>query len=366
MDDLEQRLATILREPMDDDGGPPTELTGRIHRAVRVRRVRRRAALVAAVGGVLALAVAVPLSLRGGDAPTMAHIGPTRTVTPMPGNADIDQLLGDSTPLPMELTPQAVGTDGTVVGFFSDHGVQAFSADGELTDVGIKSVTGLGAGDGLITWTRKTGKSADQLCRAPNDVDHVISPQGTDPARQIWVDHGVVVGSDVMRQPWVAKGCSAPGKVAGTLDAVAFSYPTLFLVDAANDKKLLEYDVDTGYVTVKHELPEGVRVQTMDKPDQRWYGAATKDHFAWAADGVLRLAARNALDQVIVRIKIPQSAKGARMTAGNRLIAYTTGTESVVLDPATLTTYRLTGSAYAAGDWLVWSDGSAYQLSRVR
>ncbi|WP_214319529.1 hypothetical protein [Nonomuraea sediminis] len=365
MDDLEQRLATILREPTHDDE-PPIELAGRIHRAVRVRRVRRRAALVAAACGVLALAVAVPVQLRGGDAATMVHVGPTQTVTPLPGSPDIAQVLGDSTPIPPELSPQTVGADGTVLGFGPDRQVLELGSDGTLHDLGIQSLSGLGTGDGLRTWTRMTGKAADQLCRDADGVEHVISPQGTDPARPIWVDHGVIVGSDVMRQPWFAKGCSGPSKVASTHDAVAFSYPTLFLVDAFNDKKLLEYDIDAAKVTATHELPWGVRVQTMDQPDQIWYAAATKDHFAWVADGVLRLAARNALDQVVVSTKVPQSAKGARMTAGNRLITYTTGNESVVLDSTTGTPYRLTGSAYAAGDWLVWSDGSTYQLSRVR
>lgn len=363
MDDLEQRLATILREPMHDDE-PPIELAGRIHRSVRVRRVRRRAAFVAAVCGILALAVAVPLELRGGGAPTMVHVGPTRTVTPLPDNMNISQVLGDSTPIPAELSPQTVGADGAVLGFGTDQQVLELGSEGTLHDLGIQSLSGLGAGDGLRTWTRKTGKAADQLCRGADGVEHVISPQGTDPARQIWVDHGVIVGTDVMRQPWFAKGCSGPGKVASIFDAVAFSYPTLFLVDPSNDKKLLEYDVDAGKVTATHELPWGVRVHTMDQPYQIWYGAATKDHFAWVADGVLRLAARNALYQVVVSIKVPQY-KGARMTAGNRLITYTTGNESVVLDSTTGTTYHLTGSAYAAGDWLVWSDGSTYQLSRV-
>jgi hypothetical protein len=54
------------------------------------------------------------------------------------------------------------------------------------------------------------------------------------------------------------------------------------------------------------------------------------------------------------------------MTAGDRLIAYTTGTTSLVHDPVTGSTLKAKGVVLAAGEWLLWPHGDGYRLARVR
>ncbi|MFC7100389.1 hypothetical protein ACFQQB_07870 [Nonomuraea rubra] len=54
------------------------------------------------------------------------------------------------------------------------------------------------------------------------------------------------------------------------------------------------------------------------------------------------------------------------MTAGDRLVAYTTGDLSLVHDPETGVTLKQRGLVLAAGPWLLWQEGDAYRLARVK
>ncbi|MFC7100388.1 hypothetical protein ACFQQB_07865 [Nonomuraea rubra] len=156
-------------------------------------------------------------------------------------------------------TPSALGPDGTVLGL-TPGGVaaEAPATGGTPGNAGFSAQSGLGAAEGLRTWT----ENGEQRCRTAGGPTRTISPQGTDPQAPVWVDGGAIAGSDAMGQPWVAAGCAETGRTvtdgrpaAGT--PVAFSYPYLFTVEPANDGKLRLVDVRTLTVAAEHPLPEG-------------------------------------------------------------------------------------------------------------
>lgn len=426
MDDLERRLAALLSEPSPDD--PPPGLADRIHRTVATRRRNRRALALAAAAGATAVLVAVPLAVRGGngDAATTADLSPapastapsepamtaptwpeptvtvstwpeptvTKTVTPAPEQANIRapagvrieqalrHLMNVTSVVDVEsrtargepFVPAALGSDGTVLGTTPDGQVaEVGTSGGAPKELGLPARSGLGTATDFRTWTELNGSAADQRCRTADGSTRTISPQGADPRGQIWVDGGVIVGSDVMRQPWMAKGCAQVGTVVKAADAasgvaVAFSYPYLFTADRANDQVLRIVNVETGRVTAEHSLPEGVRPQSMSDPDQQWYAAASGKWFAWVADGTLRWVPRDSWGPVSALPGVPTPEKGVSpwMTAGNRLVTYNTGATSFLLDPATGTRYKSPDVMLAAGDWLLWKNGDGYRLANLR
>ncbi|MEV0344725.1 hypothetical protein AB0H88_03100 [Nonomuraea sp. NPDC050680] len=416
MDDLERRLAALLSEPAADD--PPPGLADRIHRAVAVRRRNRRALALAAATGMTAVLVAVPLAVRGGngdaattvtlsptseptlpspstsiDDPTAPSV-PTATVTPTPDEAGfrtpaaggLEQALRDlvdvrsvvdvesRTSQGEPFVPWALGSDGTVLGSTPDGQVAEVGASGGTPrDLGFPARSGLGTGTGFSTWAEQNGSAAEQRCRTADGTTRTVSPQGTDAGARVWVDGGVIVGSDVMRQPWAAKGCAGVGTVVRDGDpasgeAVAFSYPYLFTTDRSNDKVLRVIDVETGTVTAEHPLPEGVRPQRMGEPRQRWYAAASGNWFAWVAGNTVRWMPRVSWGPVSTLAGVPAAKKDVSpwMTAGRRFITYNTGADSFLLDPVTGRRFKSPDVMPAAGDWLLWRDGDVYRLASLR
>ncbi|MFI7224296.1 hypothetical protein ACIBO5_13830 [Nonomuraea angiospora] len=416
MDDLERRLAALLSEPSPDD--PPPGLADRIHRTVATRRRNRRASVLAVAAGATAVLVGVPLAVRGGngDAATTVNLSPTpastapseptvtasrrpeptvtRTVTATPDRTDVHlpagvrleqalgQLMNVTSVVDVEgrtakgepFVPAALGSDGTVLGTTPDgQAAEVDGGGGTPKELGFRARSGLGTAADFRTWTEVNGSAADQRCRTADGTTRTISPQGTDSRGRVWVDGGVVVGNDVMRQPWMAKGCAHVGTVVKSGEpasgvAVAFSYPDLFTAERANDKVLRVVDVETGRVTAEHPLPEGVRAQRMGDPDQKWYAAASGKWFAWVAGNTLRWTPRDTWGAVSVLHGVPTPKKGVSpwMTAGNRLITYNTGATSFVLDPVTGRRFKSPDVVLAAGDWLLWRSGDGYRLANLR
>jgi hypothetical protein len=422
MDDLERRLGALLSEP--PEGDPPPDLAGRIHRAVATRRRNRRAIGLAAAACATVVVVAVPLAVRAGNGeaattagltPTTSPSGiaadpatepaelptpttgpstaePTATVTLSPGQngasagTRFEQSLRDlmtvtdiveiepRTASGEPFVPAALSSDGTVLGRTPSGKVaEAGPTGGTPEELGISARSGLGSDPAFRTWIERKGKEGDQRCRTADGTTHTVSPQGADPKAPVWVDGGVIVGSDVMRQAWMVKGCTGVGTVirTGNLligDAVAFSYPYLFAVEPSNDKVLRVIDVERGSVAAEHPLPEGVLAHTMDQPDQKWYAAASGQRFAWVAGGVLRWVPKEAWQPVSTLGGVPSPDKGVTpwLTMGNRLITYNTGRLSILSDPVTGQQRKNPGVMLAAGDWLLWKHDDGYRLAKVR
>lgn len=371
-------------------------------RRLRRSRTRRRTAASAAVLGTAA-AVAVPAALtgaHGGDGGDGRHAA---AGVRSPGNlvrASTIVTIPATVAGGAAFTPDALGADGSVVGRTPDGRVYtAGPKGGRPKPLGVRAEGGLAAGKGFVTWIAPG--SWKLSCRTTGGRTGVIGPQGATPADPVLTGGGAVVGDDPMNQPFVATGCGDTGRTVdnhgkGVLGrAVAFAYPTLFVADTSNDDVLREIDVRTGAIVREHPLPPGVRPLKLTGkpdtggarrsipgtgPDQQWRAAANEGYFASLANGVLRVVARDGWKASAPLYPAgAQGAKadgGARLTAGDHLIAYTGAGASGVIDtrtpeagrahPSGLGMVLTRGPVLAAGGWLLWRDGAGYRLGRVR
>ncbi|MWA04300.1 hypothetical protein F8568_028765 [Actinomadura sp. LD22] len=378
-------------------------------RRIRRSRTRRRVAAPALALAAVATAAAVPAGLRDGP-----HRADPNTVAGgrSPGNlVDPATIVAIPAAVPGggTFTPEALGADGSVAGRTADGRVYtAGPKGGRPRPLGVRAEGGLAAGKGFVTWIAPG--SWKLSCRTSGGRTGTIGPQGATPADPVLAGGGAVVGDDPMAQPFAATGCGDTGR---TLDnhgkgvlgqALALAYPTLFVADTSNDDVVREIDLRTQAITAQHPLPPGVRplkltgeTEQPEKsgksgpgavyrtvpgtgPDQKWRAAANQEYFASLADGKLRIVARDGWRTVttldVARPRDAKAADGARITAGDHVVAYTSGGISGLIDTRTLGTGRThptavrtaitKGPVLAAGDWLLWRDGSAYRLGRVR
>ncbi|MEU8145051.1 hypothetical protein [Nonomuraea sp. NPDC048901] len=391
MDDVESRLGDVLGDPGRTD--PPADLADRVHRGVAVRRRRRRALAFAAAACSVVLAVGVPVAWRqiGGGEQTVANsIDGLEDLVDMPGSVALQKETKDAG----EFFPEALGEDGSVLGR-SDKAKKLWETGpdgGSLRPLNVDAGETPATGSGIRVWPG-TNIVAPLYCQDQNGITPVMPLNLV--GSPFWVSGGTIVGSDPQMRPWTAKGCTQGAPVSGVSgEAVAFSYPDLFVADPFDAKGLRQVDVESGAVAARRPLPEGVNVRaTSAERWQLWLAAANRDTFAWVVDGVLRTADR-ADWQVTEGPRVGRAVElnwgltgmskgkyqamyahlGAHLTAGNRLIVYTghaefderPGWQSVVYDPRSGQSFELQGVAYAAGDWLLWNDGSSYRLARVR
>ncbi|MFG1959672.1 hypothetical protein [Nonomuraea sp. NPDC049028] len=391
MDDVESRLGDVLGDPGRTD--PPEGLADRVHRGVAVRRSRRRALAFAAAACAVVLAVGVPVAWRqigGGEQMVANSIDGLEDLVDMPGSVALPKETKDAG----DFFPEALGEDGSVLGR-SDKAKKLWETGpdgGSLRPLNVDAGETPATGSGIRVWPG-TNIVAPLYCQDQNGITPVMPLNLV--GSPFWVSGGTIVGSDPQMRPWTAKGCTQGAPVSGVSgEAVAFSYPDLFVADPFDAKGLRQVDVESGAVAARRPLPEGVNVRaTSAERWQLWLAAANRDTFAWVVDGVLRTADR-ADWQVTEGPRVGRAVElnwgltgmskgkyqamyahlGAHLTAGNRLIVYTghaefderPGWQSVVYDPRSGQSFELQGVAYAAGDWLLWNDGTSYRLARVR
>ncbi|WP_433510815.1 hypothetical protein ACQP2T_44130 [Nonomuraea sp. CA-143628] len=392
MDDVESRLGDVLGDP--GRTVPPADLADRVHRGVAVRRRRRRALAYAAAVCAVVLVVGVPVAWRQagrGDQTVATSVDGLEDLVDIPGSVALQKETKDAG----EFFPETLGEDGSVLGR-SEKAKKLWETGPEggplrplNVDAGATPVTG----SGIRAWPG-TNIVAPLYCQDQSGTTPVmpVNLVGT----PFWVSGGTIVGSDPSLRPWAAKGCTKGAEVPGAVgQAVAFSYPDLFVADPFDAKGLRQVNVESGDVAAQRPLPEGVNVRRTGADRwQLWLAAANRDTFAWVVDGVLRTADR-ADWQVTEGPRVGQAVEfnwggtatlengrsqamyahlGAQLTAGNRLIVYTglgeldegPGWQSVVYDPRSGQSFAFKGLAYAAGDWLLWNDGTSYRLARVR
>ncbi|MFI7153783.1 hypothetical protein ACIBO2_53480 [Nonomuraea sp. NPDC050022] len=392
MDDVESRLGDVLGDP--GRAVPPEGLADRVHRGVAVRRTRRRALMFAAAACAVVLAAGVPVAWRqiGGGEQTVANsIDGLEDLVDMPGSVALPKETKDAG----DFFPEALGEDGSVLGR-SDKAKKLWETGpegGPLRPLNEDAGATPATGSGIRVWPG-TNIVAPLYCQDQNGTTPVMPLNLV--GSPFWVSGGTIVGSDPQMRPWTAKGCTQGAPVSGVSgEAVAFSYPDLFVADPFDPKGLREVNVESGEVAAQHPLPEGVNVRTAGEDRwQLWLAAANRDTFAWVSDGMLRTADRadwrvsegprvgRAVELNWGGTGIPADGRsqaayaqlGAHLTAGNRLIVYTghaefderPGWQSVVYDPRSGQSFEFQGVAYAAGDWLLWNDGTSYRLARVR
>ncbi|MGI8331251.1 hypothetical protein ACRYCC_14900 [Actinomadura scrupuli] len=414
MSDIETRL----RDAFETHAGtvrPHAEARAENRRRVRRSRIRRRSALSAAVAtGVLVTGGVAGLREEPGTAGpgTDSLSSGLRRLTGSPAPAT---LIRGRLPGGAAFHADTLGADGSVLGRSADSAVwKAGPYETRPVPLGIRARGGLGIGRGLLTWIEPG--AFDLKCRSSDGRTRTISPQSADPDGPLWVQDGVVIWQDVMHQPFVAKGCAAPGRIVpgdesdptdkSVGDMVAVDYPTLFSVNPINGPRMKQVEAPTGRVMGMLPLPAGVRVPvpvpyveltparpvvtrtprphetpavvelpTFVEQPRLWSAAAGHGVFAWAVDGVLRLthdgASRTRPLVVPARLPKPKREGQTTVTVGNRFVVYSTTTtqgraHSVVYDLRTRTTMTWPGEARTAGDWLLWRDGTDYRLAHVR
>jgi len=404
MNDIEDRLREALgarAEAVRPHAGAHAENARRIRRA----RARRRITVPSAVAATAA-AVAAPLALAGlPDGGADALDGGAGRPPGVPVDASTVVTIPTRLPGGATFRADAVGADGTVVGRTADGRVWRSGPDGGTPRrLGVRAAAGLTAGRGFTTWIAPGSEKLN--CRTASGRTRAIDDQGAAAARPVLADGGVIVGSDVMDQPFVAAGCGAAGKTLenprGSLGyAKALAYPTLFTVDPLDEEHgLREVDVRTSEITRRHPLPDGVGAQkpagkptgTVGKlkrigpdgrstneltrvegpltPEPAWRAVANDRYFAWAAGGTLRIVDRTTWRQVLganqARRPTAGQAAAARLTAGDHAVAYTVAGVATVWDTRSMRPSMWRGEAFAAGDWLLWRDGGDYRLGKVR
>ncbi|WP_433328407.1 hypothetical protein [Spirillospora sp. CA-294931] len=374
-------------------------------RMIRRAHVRRRM-LVPAVAVATTGAVAAPFVLID-DLPGTGGNGPASgaaelealMASPGAGTTVSGRLPGGGGPF----LPEALGNDGRVLGRSSDSTVWgAGPSDGAPRSLGVRARGGLSAADGTMTWVEPG--SWDLKCGEPGKPARSLF-QSSEPSLPVLNSGGRRVWSDVMHQPLSGKGCdpgrSVPNRTKGTLgQIIAFSHPSLFLVEPRTERVVREVDVTTGRLIRTRPLPTGVKpypeppVQKSGSPggpdfrlepqpidpkverERRWSAAANQRVFAWVADRKLRTRDRRTGKETSVALPssmvTPSKAARWEMTAGRHLIAYSAAGKrdgagsSVVLDTRTKRIYTVPGPAYAAGDWLLWPAKGGYRLAEVK
>ncbi|MFA1548090.1 hypothetical protein [Actinomadura chokoriensis] len=408
MNGIEERLREAFgagAETVRPHAGAHAENARRLRRARVRRRIAVPSAVVATAVVATAAAVAAPLALSGPpeDAPdTLGGITGRPPGVPM----DASSIVTIPTRLPGGGTfrADAVGADGSVIGRAPDGRVwRAGPGGGTPRRLGGRAAGGLATGRGFGTWIAPGSNRLN--CRVPGGLTRGIDDQGAMAERPVLAGGGVVIGSDVMDQPFLATGCGA-GKTMenprGSFGyAKALAYPTLFTVDPTDKANgLREVDVRTSEITKRHPLPGGVRAQkptgkpsgsmgglTSVGPDRRpkgvqipvegplspepvWQAAATGRYFAWAVDGTVTIFDRKTWTRVLGihqgRPLTAGQAPAVRLTAGDDVIAYTVAGLATVWDTRSVRLATWRGEVLAAGGWLLWRDGSVYRLGRTR
>lgn len=398
MNDIEDRLRGAFGARADTvrpHSGAHTENARRIRRARTRRTVTVPAVALATAAAIAAAPLTVPglldgarNALDGGTGRSPGDLVDEATVVTIPGTL----------PGGAAFRPRALGQDGSVVGRTADGRVWTAGAEGgEPSPLGVRAQTGLATGPGLVTWIAP--EEWGLHCRTPQGRTRVIGRHGTSPHDPVLVDGGVIIAHDVMGQPYSSTGCDDLGRgienrIGGSLGhARAFAYPTLFTADLSNEHVLREIDVRTDRVVREHPLPAGVRPLKIRAPAkiidmegktgrrfqipgsrvedrQKWHAAANDRYFAWAVGGRLRITDRKGWKTVAdvraTRRPTEEQKAAARLTAGDRVIAYTVDGRSIAYDTESETPHRWQGAVLAAGDWLLWRDGRDYRLGRVR
>lgn len=406
MNGIEDRLRDAFGAQADSvrpHAGVHAEHARRIRRA----SVRRMITIPAVAAATAAAVVAAPLTLPAVLDGEQGTLGIGRPPADLVDKSTIVTIPGE-VPGGARFQPEALGSDGSVVGRTPDSRVwKAGSKGGALRPLGVRAEGGLSTGPGFTTWIAPG--TSELICRTADGHTREIAPQGANPERPVLTDGTVIIGNDVMDQPFIATGCDDVGKlVEGPQGSngysKAFAYPTLFAVSpSAKDHGLRMLDVRNARFTDRG-LPTGVRPQKLTPidggkkkpplerggvktstgskglhmykagPEPTWYAAATDRYFAWAVDDRLWIVDRKTWKPAItINREQPMTKEqraAARLTAGDDVIAYSAAGRSNVYDPRPDTpskrSYLWDGLVLAAGDWLLWSDGRDYRIGRVR
>jgi hypothetical protein len=400
VDEVTRRIAERLTAPARESQ-PPADLTARILDAVRQRRQRRRRTVVAGVMAVAAAVVIVALRNPGpsatppGPPPTLSPPGPTLEAPPAPGALDalVDRSTAVTQPVLIASTGylfrvDALGPTGVLLGGTgfdgdpyraSDRAVWV-AAPGDAPPVALTARVDAWAetvGERLVAWLEhRDGQHDYQLICAPLDGDRApvqISDRGVpkgypDP---VHVDRDTIVWMDESEQTWSVNGCTGdPRRLPVSGPVVAFAYPDAFVVDLAT-REVRMVNVET-HATAPAPVPP------VDWSAGVAGIAASPQIIAWLRGPTLMVLDRATGLTREATAALPDgngpSGDLIDFTAAGRLVAYATrpmdgdpkASAALVYDVRTGRSVTLASEAYAAGDRLVWREGTRYVVARIR
>ena len=306
MDDLELKIASRLVANEGDSAEVARMLEPQIRARVAVIRRRRRLAGVTAVAIAVAVVVATPMAFdqrKGGDGTDPAQSPVVSTTTPVP----LSDLLATTRAktIPRELPggalfmPEALGTDGTVLGTSQTPDGRSSGAwlvgagdanPRRVNPLAEESPWWMAVGDHSLLWPK--GEWLECLTRGEQGQAKILDKDWggrqwffADGKSIVWTRLGV---SGLV----VAEGCTGPGKVlpvAGTL--VAFSNP---LAIVSGEEGLREVNVTTGVVRL---IPNAHRPD----PEGLLDVAVGSDYLAWTTGTDVEIARPEA--QTVRKIK---------------------------------------------------------------
>lgn len=412
MNDLEQRISERLHVGAER-AHPPADLGARIRGAVVRRRRRRRQAAVTGTALAAAAVIAVPALIVTGD-PAPPPVTTTASPSPVPTDTaalqDLHRLVDMSSAVTIPaLLPDgrrfSAGTlypDGTVLGAVPSPSADPDSVIGPIWWADPASPTPRHLRDVSEPAYFEIGTDFQVWLETRRDNDDLYNlichnqREGTQPRRLnrrplaynppwLHVDHNVIVWTEDKASVWMAEGCTSARRLPVTGHAVAFSYPDLYItsnVYIANDPEgVLRVDVGTLQVEAVPQAPTEGNV-TEGYLDEY---AANPETLVWLDFNELTIADPRTGEARKVS-RVPREPGGyVELTAGNNLIAYTawpeyrgpecrecpeypdpSSTAARIYDPRNGWTVSYPGEVWAAGDWLLWSEGNNYRLARVR
>jgi hypothetical protein len=405
---LAERLLAVSRY-----GGPPAGLAERISRDA-ARQGRRRGALAVAAGTALTI---VAVAWTAGSGPwtgaepppagrttAPAPPAPSGLAAPVPGPAPAPSTLAALFPGRQPLTVPRRLRDG--------RPFRAF----ELTPAG--TLVGVDQSydpDGMDRWTgnflldpvhgTQTALPGSELPRFSSDGRHLTWLAHTDPEdkfnllcrdvdggtpRQL-SDGSVREGSVVSgggRIAWtyyeggarddgavvIADACAGPERVLPVSGyPIGLAGRFLYLLGPAG--KLLRHDLESAATqAVPLGSPGAGQPLAVVGPDSVLWSPTDDDGYP----GALRARQLSSGREVLVAAAAPRAKAGingigTRLTAGHRLLAYSSApidgppgdSRGLVYDPVSNAVVTLPGEVFAAGDWLLWLQDDGYRLLDV-
>jgi hypothetical protein len=363
-------------------------LEPQIRTRVAVIRRRRRLVGVTAVAIAVAAVVATPTAFdrrKGGDGTDPARLPVVSTTTSAPvRQVPLSDLLATtrSKTIPTELpggerfTPEAVGSDGTVLGTSQTldgraSGVWLVGPDDakprRVNQFAAKSPWMMAVGDHSLLWPN--GEWLECLTRGEQSKVRVLDKEWggrqrffADGRSIVWtrtdgLDQGLVV----------AEGCTGPGKVLPVSgEIMAFSNPLAIVI---GEEGVREVNVNTGVVRLIPGAPQ-------PNPDNLANIAVGSDYLAWIIGPDIEIVDQKTQTVRKIKLDLPKATKDKfdfSVTGGRRLLIYSAShndTEegySIVYDTKTGRAASISSPVRGVGgDWVLWQDGSGSSLARAR
>jgi len=383
----------------------PRGLADRVERGIAIRKRRRRGRGLAVAGGLsLTLLLAFGASALRGEAPSPGSLPAQATQTStrqrwtsepaipiaQAAPAALDRIIDreNAVKLPVRqpdglaFRAEALGSNGIVLGGTGfDYGayratdglVWAIRPDSgrrvALTAPPPRQPWAVTAGSAVAAWAEDVGERFELFCADPMSrlpSARQVSRTGVATAEQpIHADGDVVVWvDDADAVQWV-RGCAGEPRALDVPNVLGLSYPEVFYSERG---RIVAFNLESGQHAIAGQL-------TGVAESARPAFAASRSYFAWSIGDMMFVLDRRGgqvRSMVLPGLPAQVDAAGARLSIGNRLVAYAhrIGESDVeygfVYDVVTRTHLRLPTAAFACRDTLLWREEASYLVATAR